>query len=294
MLVWRLFLVSVCWWGSSSCQPGPTPVAIVRIVVNAPVHGALATADKDKLRAEIAEILASDRSVRLQLASKTSFIHPSSKPPRPYTLKVSWDDAAPEQMVVRLQPVWPHASEITAHTELSVASADRMGLLDSFQKAWHTVTKMRQLDRSATQRLVQSLRSPDPQIRDFAIDRLGERKARIGVKPLCKLIQQSEDPSVVSRIMGALIAIGDKRAVTPLIDLARKKDASLVSQVAFAVGAIGGRRAQAFLVVLASGHPDEIVQRNARDALDELMQRRPAARAFGNPGLRSTPSETKP
>jgi HEAT repeat protein len=149
--------------------------------------------------------------------------------------------------------------------------------LEAFDVAWRVIGQMRQLDRGSDKRMVQALRDDDVRLQQFAIVRLGERRARSAVKPLCKMLAAQNDAQMLYRIMGALVAIGDTRAVTPLIDLARRKDDSFLSQVVFAVGAIGGRTARAYLVVLASGHPSEQVQQSAKEALGELLQRQPAA-----------------
>ncbi|MEZ4271670.1 MAG: hypothetical protein R3C68_09635 [Myxococcota bacterium] len=67
------------------------------------------------------------------------------------------------------------------------------------------------------------------------------------------------------------MAIGDRTAVEPLIDLTKRKDAGFVLQIVAL--ALAERNAEGFLVTLASGHPSEDVQRGAKDALDELRRR---------------------
>lgn len=145
--------------------------------------------------------------------------------------------------------------------------------LAAFDDAWPILQVMRKLDVAKDKDLLHALGDSDVRLRAFAIQRLGERKAKAAVKPLCDLLTRESDAEVVFKTMGALVAIGDQRAVEPLIALAHQKDPAFVLQVVFAVGAIGGRTARAYLVTLASGHPNEEVQRGAKDALEELSHR---------------------
>jgi HEAT repeat protein len=161
-------------------------------------------------------------------------------------------------------------SSVARATGTDVAAAVHV----AFRDAWRIIEGSRKLDVQPDAALIASLADSDPRVRDFAIQRLGDRRSKDAVDPLCKLLATEERPELVLRVIGSLVSIGDERAVTPLIDLTYKKDPSFVLQVVFAVAAIGGRTAEAFLVTVASGHPHEAVQRGAEDALAELAKRR--------------------
>jgi len=74
--------------------------------------------------------------------------------------------------------------------------------------------------------------------------------------------------------VGALVAIGDRRAVDPLIEMTRKRPPQVVTQVLYALASLGGPTAEAFLYTLESGATDDEVRRAATDALAELRRKR--------------------
>jgi len=106
-----------------------------------------------------------------------------------------------------------------------------------------------------------------------------------------QLIARLEDdnPAVALRAVGALVAIGDRRAVEPLIEMTRKRPPQLVAQVLYALASLGGPTAEAFLYTLESGSPDDEVRRAATEALVELRRKRDDASAHDVRPQRSRP-----
>jgi HEAT repeat protein len=148
------------------------------------------------------------------------------------------------------------------------------GALAGFDDAWSVIDRQRRLDAAGAAALEKSLADDDRRMRDFAIVRLGEQKQKSAVPALCNLLKTEKRPELVLRAIGALVSIGDARAVEPLIELSNQKDPDFVLQVVFAVGAIGGRTAEAYLVTMASGHPIETVRQGAEQALAEMKRQK--------------------
>jgi hypothetical protein len=121
--------------------------------------------------------------------------------------------------------------------------------------------------------LEKDLTAGDARVRDYAVRALAERRNPAAV-PLLLARLDDDSPEVVRRAMGALVAIGDPRAVRPLIDLTRKRPPQFVAEVLYALGSLGGVEAEAFLYTLESGAPDEEVRRAAHEALGDLRRRR--------------------
>ncbi len=121
--------------------------------------------------------------------------------------------------------------------------------------------------------LQRDLSAGDARVRDYAVRALAERRNPAAV-PLLLSRLEDESPEVVRRAMGALVAIGDPRAVRPLIDLTRKRSPQFVAEVLYAIGSLGGGEAEAYLYTLESGSPDEEVRRAAHEALSDLRRRR--------------------
>ena len=121
--------------------------------------------------------------------------------------------------------------------------------------------------------LVGDLSSPDPRLRDYAIRVLADRRSPAAV-PNLVLRLQDENDDVARRAVGALVAIGDRRAVRPLIEMTRKRRPEQVRPILYALGSLGGGEAEAFLFTLESGSPDEEVRRAARDAFADLRGRK--------------------
>ncbi len=127
--------------------------------------------------------------------------------------------------------------------------------------------------RKTDEELARDLSDPDPRVRDYAIRALADRRSPAVVLQLIARLGD-ENPAVALRAVGALVAIGDRRAVEPLIEMTRKRPPQLVAQVLYALASLGGATAEAFLYTLESGAPDDEVRRAATEALVELRRKR--------------------
>lgn len=117
--------------------------------------------------------------------------------------------------------------------------------------------------------LVADLKSPRGAVRDAAVRVLSERGNTAAVPALIARLD-SEDPVVVRRTIGELVELRDRRAVEPLIELARGKAHGFVREVLYAVGSLGGEEAEAYLDTVAAGHDEPAVRKAAAEALAEL------------------------
>jgi len=151
-----------------------------------------------------------------------------------------------------------------------VAQAALTQAMARLRAAWELTT-------AAPSEVVSALAAEDDAIRGAAIAAAAHRRLEAAVEPLGQLLSSDTLPdSVALEIVGALVAIGDPRAVGPIIETVEKRPASYWPQVLFAVGELGGRRAEGFLFTVAKGHEDPAVKVAARDALRELERRKVA------------------
>jgi hypothetical protein len=132
--------------------------------------------------------------------------------------------------------------------------------------------------RKTDDELSRDLGDADPRVRDYAIRALADRRSPAVVPQLIARLED-DNPAVALRAVGALVAIGDRRAVEPLIEMTRKRPPQLVAQVLYALASLGGPTAEAFLYTLESGAPDDEVRHAATDALAELRRKRDEASA---------------
>ncbi|MFL5310672.1 MAG: HEAT repeat domain-containing protein [Myxococcales bacterium] len=132
--------------------------------------------------------------------------------------------------------------------------------------------------RKTDDELSRDLGDTDARVRDYAIRALADRRSPAVVPQLIARLED-DNPAVALRAVGALVAIGDRRAVEPLIEMTRKRPPQLVAQVLYALASLGGPTAEAFLYTLESGAPDDEVRHAATDALAELRRKRDEASA---------------
>jgi hypothetical protein len=127
--------------------------------------------------------------------------------------------------------------------------------------------------RKSETELLADLAAPEPRRRDYAIRVLADRRSPAAVPQLIIRLQD-DNPDVARRAAGALIAIGDRRAVRPLIETTRKRRPEDVGPILYAISSLGGSEAEAFLFTLESGAPDEEIRRAARGAYQDLLRKK--------------------
>lgn len=266
-----------CWWVCSltafaGCKTKPAPITIGRVVLDAPRAYDAAPAQREALRNKLVSYLEADGSVTLKEGEKDA-THVLQVRVGEALLGADGQAAGGVPAQVRLRPIGkePLFEAIGRGT----SSDALVGPFEAFVDAWKVILRQRQLEAGDTQALLDGLNDPDSRVRDDAIVRLGERRDKLAVPRLCKLLDEESRPELILRAIGSLVSIGDAAAVEPLIALSSRKDPHFVLQIIFAVGSIGGRTAEAFLVTMASGHPVEAVRQGAEQALAELS-RRPA------------------
>jgi hypothetical protein len=123
------------------------------------------------------------------------------------------------------------------------------------------------------EQLISDLSAADARVRDYAIRVLADRRSPAAVPQLIARLSDP-NPDVGRRAAGALIAIGDRRAVSPLIEMTRKRRPEDVGPILYAIASLGGPEAEAFLFTLESGSPDEEIRRAAQGAYADLVRRK--------------------
>jgi hypothetical protein len=111
----------------------------------------------------------------------------------------------------------------------------------------------------------------DPDAVAWALAIVGERRMSEAFDAVVKALE-ARTPEVRDSAIGALVALGDPRAVQPLAKLAEFSDHDRMRMVIEAVSAIGGRDALEYLEFIASGHPDDDIKQRAEAGIAEIQQ----------------------
>ncbi|MCC6806863.1 MAG: HEAT repeat domain-containing protein [Deltaproteobacteria bacterium] len=168
------------------------------------------------------------------------------------------------------------AMEGLGETAADEAVPSAQQLAEAAAAAAKELAEERKMMRKPKDEIVTALSSPSRRVRDFAVRLAGARKIKDLVPVLSKRLADEPESDLVLRIVGALVQIGDDRAVSPLVELTKRKHPIFINQIVFAVAQIGGQEAEAYLDTLAQGHPSDQVRAAARDALQELLSRKSA------------------
>jgi HEAT repeat protein len=122
--------------------------------------------------------------------------------------------------------------------------------------------------------LVRVLNKPPQDVERLAaaIEMAAGRRSMASVSPLISLLKHRE-MQISDRAIGALVAIGDRRAVKPLTHLTKLSDTAHMAKILDAIGTLGGQEAKDFLEFIASGHDDEDIRNMAEEALRRLQKK---------------------
>jgi hypothetical protein len=113
-----------------------------------------------------------------------------------------------------------------------------------------------------------------------AVEIVAVRRVKTTVPPLIALLRH-KDNRISDRAIGALMAIGDRRAIKPLTELADLRDTEHMAKILDAIGTIGGQEAKDYLEFVSTGHEDTDIRNIASEAL-ERMKRKESQRDAGH------------
>jgi len=120
--------------------------------------------------------------------------------------------------------------------------------------------------------LLESLKDPDPAVRQAAARTVGESRDKAAVAPLSVVLDSDRDETVRLAALGALLMIDDKSALPAYVKALRDGSEDVRMSAAEAL----------------SGQWDEAAQKGLMDALksdSSYKVRRSAAQSLGNPGI---------
>jgi hypothetical protein len=121
-----------------------------------------------------------------------------------------------------------------------------------------------------------ALRADGGELQEQAIRVAGERKMRDEVPALLVLLDNPNE-TVRDAALGALIQIGDRRAVTELTKTRSLRDRREMRKIIEAIATLGGDEALDYLSFVAATHDDEEIRALAAAAKERLQRRQQAA-----------------
>jgi len=130
----------------------------------------------------------------------------------------------------------------------------------------------RRLRQGSPEALHAALASDGGELRLEAIRSVGERHLA-GEAP--KLLALLDDPDEPTRdaALGALIALGDRRAVTALTRSRSLRDRRELSKIIEAISILGGQEADDYLSFVAGSHEDDAIRAESTEARARLERR---------------------
>lgn len=180
------------------------------------------------------------------------------------------------------------APELARLQHVGVVERPLAGTQDADAAAWAQLAR-RAISESAHTlgEQLQLLGSPSPQlllvvadakaesdVRGIAAQLLALRREPAAVPALIALIKEKElAPGLRDQAIGALVELGDRRAVRPLLDSARFNDEVEMGKVVEAVATLGGEEARSYLQFVISSHSDPRIKSEAQAALAHLQKR---------------------
>jgi hypothetical protein len=123
-----------------------------------------------------------------------------------------------------------------------------------------------------------ALQADGGSLREEAIRAVGERRLKAEAPLLLKLLG---DPDEATRdaALGALIALGDRRAVTELARTRSLRDRHEMHKIIEAISILGGQEADDYLSFVAASHDDDDIRAAAAAARARLQRREAEAGA---------------
>lgn len=107
-----------------------------------------------------------------------------------------------------------------------------------------------------------------------ALEIVAMRRPKSALPQLTRLLKHQKE-RVVDRAIGALVAIGDRKAVKPLTQLAKFSDTRRLAKLIDGVGSLGGKQAVDYLSFIAVGHEDADIRNLSREALQRMKRKSP-------------------
>lgn len=163
----------------------------------------------------------------------------------------------------RKRPPVPPPDRRPMFHDLALRIAD--DLIDGF------VTRHR-LHEGAPSAVHAALQADGGDLRDEAIRVVGERQLHDEAPILLKLLNDPEE-STRDAALGALIALGDRRAVTELTRTRSLRDRREMRKIIEAIAILGGREADEYLSFVAATHDDDEIRAEAAAARARLERR---------------------
>jgi hypothetical protein len=123
----------------------------------------------------------------------------------------------------------------------------------------------RRLATASPEELKAAVRADGGELRLSAIRAIGERRIVAGADALLPLL---DDPDEETRdaALGALISLGDRRAVSALTRSRSLRDRREMSKLIEAISHLGGEEADEYLAFVASSHDDDEIRAEAASA----------------------------
>ncbi len=165
-----------------------------------------------------------------------------------------------------------HGADAAAGAETALAIRLAGDLVDGF-------VARRRLHDGPPSNVHAALSADGGDLRDEAIRAAGERRLADEAPVLLKLL---DDPNERTRdgALGALIAIGDRRAVTALTRSRSLRDRREMRKIIEAVSILGGQEADDYLSFVAASHDDDDIRAAAAAARERMLRRQATT---GNP-----------
>lgn len=114
----------------------------------------------------------------------------------------------------------------------------------------------------------------DVELRALSAELLGERKDAAVLPALVAVLKDgTAGMELRDAVMGALVRIGDRKAVRPIIDAVAFADRFEMGKLLEAVAALGGDEARSYLTFVKKSHPEPSLREEAGVALQHLEQR---------------------
>ena len=194
--------------------------------------------------------------------------HPADAPG---ALSAALDGAGTQRYATRARGGAGGSNGATTETALAARIAGE--LIDGF-------AARQRLHEGSPAAVHAALAADGGELREEAIRVAGERQLRDEAPRLLALL---DDPDERTRdaALGALIALGDRRAVHVLTRSRSLRDRREMRKIIEAVSILGGQEADDYLSFVAASHDDDDIRAAAAAARERLLRR---AGAGGNPG----------